>query len=88
MSQTPSLASNATDGSLARGYGPAGVANTVVPGKKPAVHELPLLVDVAKPMLLAPPLKKRPTWKAATIVDPDDRVSGSSSVACWLVEFV
>ena len=34
----------------------------------------------------APPSKKRPTWKAATIVDPSANVSGSASVPCWLVE--
>src|ERR671930_303145 len=36
----------------------------------------------------APPLKKRPTWYAATTVEPDAKVSGSTSVACWLVVLV
>ena len=31
---------------------------------------------------------KRPSWKAATIVLPKEKVSGSTCVACWLVEFV
>src|SRR4029453_10200759 len=35
-----------------------------------------------------PPLTKRPCWNAATIVDPDANVSGSTSVACWLVGLV
>src|SRR3954452_2746471 len=39
-------------------------------------------------MSLAPPSKKRPTWKAPTTVLPKANVSGSSSVACWLVELV
>src|SRR5919197_110412 len=36
----------------------------------------------------APPLKKRPTWYAATTVEPKAKVSGSTSVACWLVVLV
>src|SRR2546423_8695808 len=39
-------------------------------------------------MSLAPPLKKQPTWNAATTVPWSANVSGSSSVACWLVGFV
>ena len=39
-------------------------------------------------MSLAPPLKKRPTWNVATTVPWCANVSGSSSVACWLVVFV
>lgn len=35
-----------------------------------------------------PPLKNRPTWKATTMVDPKEKVSGSTSVRCMLVEFV
>src|SRR5436309_3365585 len=35
-----------------------------------------------------PPLKNRPTWKADTMVLPEEKVSGSTSVACWLVLFV
>jgi hypothetical protein len=33
-------------------------------------------------MSLAPPLKKRPTWNAATTVPWCAKVSGSTSVAC------
>jgi hypothetical protein len=41
---------------------------------------LPLSWETAKPVLVAPPLKKRPTWKAETIVWPKANVSGSTSV--------
>src|ERR671934_277974 len=37
--QTLCLASYATDGSVARSYGPAGVVNFVIPGRVPLVHE-------------------------------------------------
>jgi hypothetical protein len=36
----------------------------------------------------APPLKKRPLCTAATIVGPKVKVSGSTSVRCWLLLFV
>src|SRR5207248_8952736 len=81
------LASKATEGSLMRSYGPAGVAKTVVPGRKPGVPQLPpLLVEVAKPMSQLPPSETRPTWKAATMVAVAafENVSGSTSV-WWLV---
>src|SRR5579859_3325554 len=68
MIHTLCLGSKATEASLARAYGPGGVALSVVPGRKPCVKVVPPLIDVAKPMLEAPPLKKRPTWKAETIV--------------------
>src|SRR6266705_6733141 len=67
---------------------PAGVAKTVLDGRKPLVKLFPPLVDVANPMLEAPPLKKRPTWNAETIVEPNENVSGSTSVLCWLVVLV
>src|SRR6266571_4445766 len=67
---------------------PGGVAKTVLDGRKPLVKLLPPLVEVANPMLEAPPLKKRPTWKAETMVEPKAKVSGSTSVACWLVVLV
>src|SRR6266496_6374136 len=67
---------------------PVGVEKGVVPGRKPLVKLFPPLVDVAKPMSEAPPLKKRPTWKADTIVEPKAKVSGSTSVLCWLVVLV
>src|SRR5689334_6305812 len=35
-----------------------------------------------------PPSVKRPAWKAATIVEPDEKLSTSTSVACWLVGLV
>jgi hypothetical protein len=46
------------------------------------------LVEVAKPMAEPPPSKNRPTWKALTIVEPKAKVSGSTSVRCWLVGLV
>src|SRR5438128_669409 len=67
---------------------PGGVAKTVLDGRKPLVKLFPPLVEVANPMLEAPPLKKRPTWKAETMVEPKAKVSGSTSVACWLVLLV
>src|SRR6266566_1365317 len=67
---------------------PGGVEKGVVPGRKPGLKLLPPSVDVAKPMLEPPPSKKRPTWKAETKVEPEDKVSGSTSVACWLVGLV
>src|SRR6266699_1637260 len=67
---------------------PVGVEKGVVPGRKPLVKPFPPLVDVAKPISEAPPLKKRPTWKAETKVEPEAKVSGSTSVACWLVGLV
>src|SRR4051794_18798368 len=59
----------------------------VRPGRKPDVHVAPPSVERDQPMSVPPPLKKRPTWKAETIVEPFENVSGSTSVACWLVVF-
>ena len=49
------------------------------------LNVLPPSVEVAKPISEEPPLKKRPTWKADTIVEPNAKVSGSTSVRCWLI---
>src|SRR5256714_1086211 len=87
-SQTLCLASYATDGSVARSYGPAGFVNFVIPGRVPLVHETPLFVEVDHPMPDDPPSKKRPLCAAATIVEPKENVSGSTTVLCWLVAFV
>lgn len=54
----------------------------------PVVQFRPPFVEVAQPMLLAPPSKTRPVWKVATIVFPKPNESGSTCVACWLSEFV
>src|SRR5437016_2415876 len=54
----------------------------VSPGRNPEVCAP--WVDVAQPMSVEPPLKKRPTWNAETTVEPLAKVSGSTSVACWL----
>src|SRR3954453_11080529 len=63
-------------------------ANFVMPGNTPLVHVAPLSVEVANPASDAPPSKKRPNCAAATIVDPNENVSGSTIVLCWLVVFV
>src|SRR5437588_5708128 len=88
MIHAPCLASKATDGSLTRGKVPAGFVYRVMPGKNPCVQLAPPLRDVAHPMSDEPPLKNRPVWKVATIVDPKANVSGSTSVLCMLVMFV
>jgi hypothetical protein len=91
-SHTRCLASKATLASLTRSYWlpvvPASPDVAVRPGRKPLVPQvLPPSVEREKPISVAPPLKKRPTWNADTTVDPADSVSGSTSVACWLVLF-
>src|ERR687888_880852 len=86
--QTLCRASNATDGSLTRAQGPAGVELTVRPGNCWAVHDDPLFVETETPMSDDPPLVKRPHCAAAMIVLPDEYVSGSTIVACWLSGFV
>src|SRR5437867_308145 len=77
------MASKATEGSVARSLGPP-PDHLVIPGRRPLVHDDPLLVDVAKPMSQLPPSKIRPTWKVATMVGPFENVSGSTSV-WWFV---
>src|ERR671927_768850 len=83
--QTLCRASYATDGSLTRAHGPAGVEFTVRPGSCCAVHDDPLFVETETPMSDDPPSVKRPHCAAATIVLPNEYVSGSTIVACWLV---
>src|SRR3954452_12054358 len=55
-----------------------------MPGSSPLVQVAPLFVDVANPIVQAPPSKIRPTWNAATIVEPFEKGSGSTSVR-WFV---
>src|SRR5205809_7903013 len=89
ISQVLCAASKATEGSLTRSYGSAAPALKVRPGRKPGVPQVaPPSPERAKPMSVAPPLKKRPTWNVPTTVLPAAKVSGSTSVACWLVGFV
>ena len=59
-----------------------------MPGRNPLVQVAPPSVEVAKPISVPPPLKMRPTWNALTIVEPKANVSGSTSVACWLLALV
>src|SRR5437763_6925219 len=54
-----------------------------MPGRTPLVHDMPLFVEVAKPLSQAPPSVKRPVWATATIVEPAEKVSGSTTVLCW-----
>ena len=58
------------------------------PGSRPLVQLVPPFVEVAKPISEAPPLYRRPTWKAVTMVEPEAKMPGSTSVACWLSELV
>jgi hypothetical protein len=52
---------------------------SVKPGRKPEFQVFPASADVAKPIAEAPPpAKKRPDWKAATTLDPNENVSGST----------
>jgi hypothetical protein len=58
-------------------------------GRNPLVHVWPRSVDVANPIDDAPPPRlNRPAWKALTTVAPKAKVSGSTSVACWLASLV
>src|SRR5436190_20832762 len=59
-----------------------------MPGSCCAVHEVPLFVETETPMSDDPPSVKRPHCADATIVLPNEYVSGSTIVACWLVAFV
>jgi hypothetical protein len=56
--------------------------NVVRPGSRPLVQLAPLLVLVANAIAVAPPSKKRPACAAATIVDPEAKLSGSTIVWC------
>src|SRR6266516_4798875 len=67
ISQVPCLASKATERSLTRSNGLAAPALKVMPGRKPGAPQVaPPSSERAKPMSVAPPLKKRPTWNAPT----------------------
>ena len=59
-----------------------------MPGRNPLVHVVPPSIEVENPISAPPPLEMRPTWNALTIVEPKANVSGSTSVACWLVALV
>ena len=88
MSQTPCAASNATTGSLARVCSPAGRLAVVSPGSSPLRHVRPSSAETANPMFVAAPSNRRPTWYVTTVVRPTVRLSGSTSVSCWLSGFV
>ena len=82
MSHVACAASYATTGSLARALTPAGRLATVRPGRRPLRHEAPSFVVTANPTFVAAPSKRRPTWKVATVVRPNVKLSGSTSVSC------
>src|SRR6478735_11855555 len=82
--QTPCAASYATLASLTRSYGLDASPELNVLCRKPGASQVaPPSPDRTTPTSLAPPLKKRPTWNAATTVPWSANVSGSTSVACW-----
>jgi hypothetical protein len=64
------------------------VARTVVPGRNPSVHDFPAFRETDHPMFDEPHVYARPTWKAATTVDPSVAVSGSASVRWYVLLFV
>jgi hypothetical protein len=75
--------------SLTRSYGLVALPELKVLCRKPGASQVaPPSPERTTPMSLAPPLKKRPTWNAETTVPWAANVSGSTSVACWLVGFV
>src|SRR5262245_46267703 len=80
----PCLASKATLGSDTRANVPP-PWKTVMPGSIPCCHVAPPSVEVLKLMSEPPPSLNRPTCDEETIVLPNENVSGSTSVACWLV---
>src|SRR5213078_3621120 len=51
-------------------------------GRTPLVHDRAPSCDVAKPIPDAPPVARRPTWKTATTELPNEKLSGSTAVAC------
>ncbi|MGH2935141.1 MAG: hypothetical protein ACRDL2_11610 [Gaiellaceae bacterium] len=61
-SQTERAASYVTTGSEAACSGPGGVDATVTPGSAPRCHVRPESRETAKPMFVAPPRPKRPSW--------------------------
>ena len=67
---------------------PAGLETAVRAGRIPWRQVRPPSLDVEKPMPAAPPSRRRPTWKSATVVAPTVDESGSTSDSCWLSAFV
>jgi hypothetical protein len=82
ISQTPCSALYATTGSLAASAVPGRGAFRVTPGSSPLRHVRPLSFERAHAMFDAAPLKRRPVWKAATVVPPQVKLSGSTCVSC------
>src|SRR5438552_15267799 len=82
------MASYATVGSEAAGAGPAGLDAAVTAGNALRCHVRPPSWETAVPMFAAAPAERRPSWNATTTVDPNEKLSGSTAVSCWLSEFV
>ena len=87
-SQTPCSASYATVGSEAAVSGPAGFDEPVTPGSALRCQVRPPSRETAVPMFAAAPEERRLSWNATTTVDPNEKLSGSTAVSCWLSEFV
>src|SRR5438132_9255347 len=85
ISQTPCSASYATTGSDERVCVPGGFDSTVRFGSVPVCHVRPASIEVAQPVPDAAPFwTNRPTWNAATTVELQAKLSGSTAVSCWL----
>jgi hypothetical protein len=61
---------------------------TVSDGKTPDDHVAPPSSVVAQPIPDAPAVDMRPSWKAATTVSPNAKLSGSTAVSCCPDSFV
>ena len=85
--QTPCLASYPTLVSLTAELVPP-PWKVVIPGSTPLFQVRPASVEMAYPMSAPPPPEMRATWKLAMIVDANEKLPGSTSVACWLLAFV
>ena len=87
-SQVLCIASYATVGSDAAVSGPAGRELTVTAGSALRCQVRPASCETAVPMFAAAPAERRPSWNTATIVEPNEKLSGSTAVSCWLSAFV
>src|SRR4029453_10632729 len=85
ISQTRWAASYATLGSLTRSYGPDPPELNVRWRNPGAPHVAPPSAERTKPVSLAPPPKKRPTWNVPMTVEPLANRSASTSAALWPV---
>ena len=54
------------------------------PRQQPAPPRPAVVGRDGEPMFVAAPSNRRPTWYVTTVVRPTVRLSGSTSVSCWL----